>query len=153
MVLQNGLEYTITSHRKEKKMKKILTLCLIMVCGIAFARTSYWGEYEQEASREIRDLGDAGLTQLISEGVDQIANDIKWTGTRKECHDLFRNYLATQINIPLTNWDAEVTDAQDATVDFMRFMDQIRINNKQITAESKILILDFAKANIELINE
>ena len=88
------------------------------------------------------------FTTVLSAAVDEIANNIKWTGTRKECHDLFRNYISNQMNIvPPSNWDAEVTDAQDVRIDFMNFMDQIQINNRQLTEESKLLILNFAEAN------
>lgn len=131
-----------------RRMMKVLIL--VLLCSMAFARTSYWGEYEDEASRLIRDSGDAGLTTILSEAVDEIANDVKWTGTRRECHDLFRNYLAIQIGItPPVNWDAEITDAKDVRVDFQNFMNNIIINNKQLTEASKALILTYAEANAD----
>lgn len=138
-------------------MKRIAELLVFgLVLGIlvgvsvqlADARTSYWGEYEEEASRLMRDSGDAGLTLLLSQAVDEIANDSNWTGTRKECHDLFRDYLATQVGIePPVNWDAEITDVDDARVDFMNFMNSIVVNDRRLTAESKALILTYAGSN------
>lgn len=125
-------------------------LILVLLCSMAFARTSYWGEYEQEASRLIRDSGDAGLTTILSEAVDEIANNIKWTGTRRECHDLFRNYLAIQIGIvPPANWDAEISDAKDARIDFQNFMNNITVNDRRLTDASKARILNYAEANVD----
>ncbi len=133
-------------------MKKVLAavLCVGMVCGIAVARTSYWGEYEAEASRELRDLGDAGLTSALSLAVDEIANDARWTGTRKEAHDLVRDFLATHVGItPPANWDAEVSDTQDAAVDFMTFMDGLVVDDQRLTQGAKDAILAYARANAE----
>ncbi len=125
-------------------------LLLVLVPGVAFARTSYWGEYEAEASRLIRDQGDVGLTNLLAFAVDEIASDAKWTGTRKECHDLFRNFLAAGVGItPPANWDADVTDAQDVAVDFMTFMDNVVVNDRQLTQASKDAILGFARTTAE----
>jgi hypothetical protein len=125
-------------------------LLLLLAPSIAFARTSYWGEYEAEASRLIRDQGDVGLTNLLGLAVDAIANDARWTGTRKQAHDLFRNYLATAVGItPPANWDADVTDAQDVAVDLMTFMDRVVVNNRRLTQASKDAILDFARTNAE----
>lgn len=134
-------------------MKRTWLVVLLVIAVVAFAfiaqaRTSYWGEYEAEASRELRDLGDAGLTDAISLAVDEIANDARWTGTRKEAHDLFRDFLATHVGItPPANWDAEVSDAQDAAVDFMAFMDGLVVDDQRLTQAAKDAILAYARAN------
>lgn len=137
---------------KKKFIFIVVIISLLLVGDLVLARTSYWGEYEEQINENLRRPSRTieDFTTTLSEAVDTIALDSRWTGTRKEAHDLFRNYIAIAMGVtPPANWDANVSDAQDAAVEFMSFLDAVQVNGNILTEASKISILDFARTNAE----
>ena len=135
-------------------MKKTIVILAIMLIGSAVAqRSSYWGEYENlmedifgHPNRVTPSLDDS-----LKVVIGAIGADPRWTGTGLEIHDLYRDLLATELGItPPADWDADVTDGEDAAVAIARFLNQLKVNGLLLTDASQQLIIDFTRSNTDL---